>query len=75
MKRAIKQDKDCIIDILVKSFKGNKSVDFVVGKSEKRRRVLMEYSYENCLRTERFSFQKVETLVFSQNFLNQRQIH
>tara|TARA_R110002049_G_scaffold223441_2_gene395096 strand:+ start:1026 stop:1592 length:567 start_codon:yes stop_codon:yes gene_type:complete len=49
MKRAIKQDKDHIIDILVKSFKGNKSVDFVVGKSEKRRRVLMEYSYENCL--------------------------
>ncbi len=49
MRKFIEQDRKNIINILVNSFKGNKSVDFVVGKSAKRRAVLMEYSLENCL--------------------------
>ncbi|MEB2780800.1 GNAT family N-acetyltransferase [Algoriphagus sp. C2-6-M1] len=49
MRKFIEQDRKNIINILVKSFKGNKSVDFVVGTSAKRREVLMEYSLENCL--------------------------
>ena len=49
MRKYIEQDRKNIINILVKSFKGNKSVDFVVGKSAKGREVLMEYSLENCL--------------------------
>ncbi|MBN7817678.1 GNAT family N-acetyltransferase [Algoriphagus pacificus] len=49
MRKFIEQDRNKIINILVESFKGNKSVDFVVGKTEKGRKVLMEYSLENCL--------------------------
>jgi ribosomal protein S18 acetylase RimI-like enzyme len=49
MRKFREQDRKSIIDILVKSFEGNKSVDFVVGKSERGREVLMEYSLENCL--------------------------
>lgn len=49
MRKYTEQDRKNIINILEKSFKGNKSVDFVVGKSEKGREVLMEYSLENCL--------------------------
>jgi len=49
MRKFIEQDRKKIINILVESFKGNKSVDFVVGKSAKCREVLMEYSLENCL--------------------------
>lgn len=49
MRKFIEQDRKKIINILVESFKGNKSVDFVVGKTEKGRKVLMEYSLENCL--------------------------
>jgi len=50
MRKFIEQDREKIINILVNSFKGNKSVDFVVGKSPKGRKVLMEYSLENCLK-------------------------
>ncbi len=49
MRKFIEQDREKIINILVNSFEGNKSVDFVVGKSPEGRRVLMEYSLENCL--------------------------
>ena len=49
MRKFIEQDRKKIINILVESFKGNKSVDFVVGDSAKGREVLMEYSLENCL--------------------------
>jgi len=49
MRKFIEKDRENIIDILGKSFKGNKSVDFVVGKSAKGREILMEYSLENCL--------------------------
>ncbi|WP_339751172.1 GNAT family N-acetyltransferase [Algoriphagus aquimarinus] len=49
MRKFIEQDRINIINILVKSFKGNKSVDFVVGKSAKGKEILMEYSLENCL--------------------------
>ncbi|WP_339867114.1 GNAT family N-acetyltransferase [uncultured Algoriphagus sp.] len=49
MRKFIEQDRKNIINILVKSFKGNKSVDFVVGKSAKGKEILMEYSLENCL--------------------------
>lgn len=49
MRKFVEQDRRKIINILVESFKGNKSVDFVVGKSTKGREVLMEYSLENCL--------------------------
>jgi len=49
MRKFIEQDRKNIINILVKSFKGNKSVDFVVGSSAKGREVLMEYSLETCL--------------------------
>ena len=49
MRKFIEQDREKIINILVKSFKGNKSVDFVVSKSPEGRKVLMEYSLENCL--------------------------
>jgi hypothetical protein len=37
MRKFIEQDRENIITILVRSFKGNKSVDFVVGKSAKER--------------------------------------
>jgi ribosomal protein S18 acetylase RimI-like enzyme len=49
MRKFKEQDRENIITILVRSFKGNKSVDFVVGKSAKGRKILMEYSLENCL--------------------------
>jgi ribosomal protein S18 acetylase RimI-like enzyme len=49
MRKFIEQDRKKVINLLVESFKGNKSVDFVVGKSAKGREVLMEYSLENCL--------------------------
>jgi ribosomal protein S18 acetylase RimI-like enzyme len=49
MRKFIEQDREKIINILVNSFEGNKSVDFVVGKSEAGRRILMEYSLANCL--------------------------
>jgi ribosomal protein S18 acetylase RimI-like enzyme len=49
MRKFIEQDRKNIINILVKSFEGNKSIDFVVGESAKRRKVLIEYSLENCL--------------------------
>lgn len=49
MKKFVENDREKVINILVNSFKGNKSVDFVVGKSANARRVLMEYSLENCL--------------------------
>lgn len=49
MRKFIEQDREKIINILVDSFKGNKSVDFVVGKSAVGRRILMEYSLANCL--------------------------
>ncbi|MDR7130346.1 ribosomal protein S18 acetylase RimI-like enzyme [Algoriphagus sp. 4150] len=49
MKKYRKEDKEKIINILVDSFERNKSIDFVVGKSAKSRRILMEYSLENCL--------------------------
>lgn len=49
MRKFIEQDREKVIKILVDSFKGNKSVDFVVGKSAVGRRILMEYSLANCL--------------------------
>lgn len=49
MRKFIEQDRKKIINILVESFKGNKSVDFVVGNTTKGMEVLMEYSLENCL--------------------------
>ena len=49
MRKFIEQDRERIISILVNSFEGNKSVDFVVGKSAAGRRILMEYSLANCL--------------------------
>lgn len=49
MRKFIEQDREKIINILVNSFEGNKSVDFVVDKSVASRRILMEYSLENCL--------------------------
>ena len=49
MRKFIEQDREKIIALLVDSFEGNKSVDFVVGKSAAERRILMEYSLANCL--------------------------
>ena len=49
MRKFIEQDREKIIALLVDSFEGNKSVDFVVGKSAAGRRILMEYSLVNCL--------------------------
>lgn len=49
MRKFIEQDREKVINILVNSFEGNKSVDFVVGKSAGGRRILMEYSLANCL--------------------------
>lgn len=49
MRKFIEQDREKVINILVNSFEGNKSVDFVVGKSATGRRILMEYSLANCL--------------------------
>ena len=36
MRKFTEQDRKNVINILVKSFEGNKSVDFVVGNSSKR---------------------------------------
>ncbi|HAH38877.1 MULTISPECIES: GNAT family N-acetyltransferase [Algoriphagus] len=49
MRKFIEQDREKVITILVNSFEGNKSVDFVVGNSATSRRILMEYSLANCL--------------------------
>ena len=49
MRKFVEADRKKIINILVNSFEGNKSVEFVVGKSQKAREVLMKYSLENCL--------------------------
>lgn len=49
MRKFIEQDQEKVITILVNSFEGNKSVDFVVGESAASRRILMEYSLANCL--------------------------
>lgn len=49
MRKFIEQDREKVITILVNSFEGNKSVDFVVGNSANSRRILMEYSLANCL--------------------------
>ena len=50
MRKFLEADRAKVIKVLVDSFEGNKSVDFVVGNSPKGREVLMEYSLENCLR-------------------------
>lgn len=51
MRRADKQDKKRVIDILAASFTGNKSVDYIVkqdAEKDKRIRALMDYSFERC---------------------------
>ncbi len=51
MKRAEKSDRDTIVDILVKSFTDNKSVNYIIKQDEKRGvrlRRLMEYSHDVC---------------------------
>jgi ribosomal protein S18 acetylase RimI-like enzyme len=51
MRRAEQSDKDLIINILVKSFDDNKSVNYIVKQDNKRAlrmRKLMEYSFDVC---------------------------
>lgn len=53
MMKATLVDKSLIVDILVKSFETNKSVNYVIKQdSQKLRRIqlLMEYSFHACLR-------------------------
>jgi hypothetical protein len=64
MRKFIEQDREKIINILVNSFEGNKSVDFVVGKLAASRRILMEYSLENCLENGEVIFLIPEILAF-----------
>lgn len=51
MKQAENNDRDTIVNILVDSFRDNKSVNYIIqqdGKKELRLRRLMEYSYDVC---------------------------
>lgn len=51
MKKASRQDKQLIIEILVRSFEQNASVGFIVGQGarrEERLRALMSYSFDCC---------------------------
>ncbi|MGY4539457.1 hypothetical protein ACVW0P_003891 [Mucilaginibacter sp. UYNi724] len=53
MKRATKEDKNLVIDILTKSFIDNQSVNYIVlqdDKREQRIQALMDYSFEVCYR-------------------------
>lgn len=53
MKRALREDKDLVIDILSKAFEDNQSVNYIVLQDHKRlRRIrsLMDYSFEVCYR-------------------------
>src|SRR5665647_442408 len=45
------KDKNLVVDILAKSFKDNKSVNYIIKQDKKRNqriRKLMEYSFEMC---------------------------
>lgn len=51
MKKASKQEKDSVINILAKSFDGNFSVNYIVKQDNRREiriRSLMDYSFEVC---------------------------
>lgn len=51
MRKASRQDKQLVIDILVRSFEQNASVHFIVGQGahrEKRLKALMSYSFDCC---------------------------
>ncbi len=51
MKKAEKNDKPLVIEILTKSFNSNSSVNYIIkqdSKREKRIRALMDYSFEVC---------------------------
>ncbi len=51
MKRAQHTDRATIVDILVNSFRDNKSVNYIIqqdSKKELRLRRLMEYSHDVC---------------------------
>jgi GNAT superfamily N-acetyltransferase len=53
MKRAVKEDKNLVIDILAQAFDDNKSVNYIVRQDDKRKqriRALMDYSFEVCNR-------------------------
>lgn len=52
MRQADKKDRDTIVDILLKSFENNKSVNYIIKqdvKREVRLRRLMEYSFDSCM--------------------------
>ena len=52
MRRAEKDDKPIVVDILANSFKDNKSVNYIVphaGSRKKRLLRLMEYSFDYCM--------------------------
>jgi GNAT superfamily N-acetyltransferase len=51
MKRAENIDRNIIVDILVKSFRDNKSVNYIIkqdARKEQRLKLLMEYSHDVC---------------------------
>jgi hypothetical protein len=51
MKKASKQEKDLVINVLAKSFDGNSSVNYIVKQDNRREirlRSLMDYSFEVC---------------------------
>ncbi|OJW77745.1 MAG: GNAT family N-acetyltransferase [Bacteroidetes bacterium 46-16] len=51
MKKATKQEKDLIIEILAKSFDTNSSVNYIIKQDNKRKRrirALMDYSFDVC---------------------------
>ena len=52
MRRAEKDDKPVVVDILANSFKDNKSVNYIIpqaGSRKKRLLRLMEYSFDYCM--------------------------
>jgi len=53
MQKALKEDKQLIVDLLTQSFDGNKSVNYLLKQDYKRKlrlEVLMDYSFEICSR-------------------------
>ncbi|WP_158856387.1 GNAT family N-acetyltransferase [Lunatibacter salilacus] len=51
MRKATQKDRSKIVDILLKSFRKNKSVNYIAGEKEKKIRYLMEYSFDSCMDT------------------------
>lgn len=51
MKKASYSDRDTVVSILSDAFKNNKSVKYIAGNDESKRKFLMLYSFEMCMKS------------------------